>query len=158
MRPTRARELAVVGVLAALATWALLNPLYASLPPLPWTFVPALLIAAAAEAWAGWDLHRRIVHHKGDKPAPPLFVAKMVVLAKASSQTAVLLAGIAIGFVIYLSDMVSASIPRRDIITAAIGFGAALVLLAAALYLEWCCRVPRAPDRDEDDNEPAARS
>jgi hypothetical protein len=141
-------------VLAALVTWALLGVLYNQLPPLGWTGVPALLIAAGAEAWTGRDLRARIQGRPGAKPAPPLFVARMVTLAKASSLAAALLAGVSAGFAIYLSGMLSAPTPRNDMVTASISFGSSLVLLAAALYLEYCCRVPRRPDRDRDD-EPA---
>ena len=154
MRPTRARALFLTGVLAAAVTWALLTVVYSKLPPLTWTGVPALLIAAGAEAWTGRDLRARIQGRPGAKPAPPLFVARMVALAKASSLAAALLAGVSAGFVIYLSGMLDATTPRNDMITAGVSFGSSLVLLAAALYLEYCCRVPRNPDRDRDD-EPA---
>jgi Protein of unknown function (DUF3180) len=154
VRPTRARALLLTGVLAAAVTWALLTVVYSKLPPLTWTGVPALLIAAGAEAWTGRDLRARIQGRPGAKPAPPLFVARMVALAKASSQAAALLGGVSAGFVIYLSGMLDATTPRNDMITAGVSFGSSLVLLAAALYLEYCCRVPRNPDRDRDD-EPA---
>jgi Protein of unknown function (DUF3180) len=154
VKPTRARTLLIVGVLAALLTWALLSVLYTRLPPLGWTGVPALLIAAGAEAWTGRDLRARIQGRPGAKPAPPLFVARMVALAKASSLAAALLAGLSAGFAIYLSTMLDAQTPRNDMVTAGVSFGSSLVLLAAALYLEYCCRVPRRPDRDRDD-EPA---
>ena len=154
MKPTRARALLLTGVLAAAVTWALLTVVYAKLPPLTWTGVPALLIAAGIEAWAGHDLRARIQGRPGTKPAPPLFVARIVALAKASSQVAALLGGVSVGFASYLSGMLDATTPRNDMITAGLSFGSSLVLLAAALYLEYCCRVPRNPDRDRDD-EPA---
>ena len=154
MKPTRARTLLLVCVAAAAVTWALLHGVYSNLPPLTWTGVPALLIAAAAEAWTGRDLRARITGRQGTKPAPPLFVARMVALAKASAYTAALLAGVAVGFAIYLSGMLDATTPRNDMITASVSFGSALVLLAAALFLEYCCRVPKNPDQDRDD-EPA---
>lgn len=157
MRPTRARTLLLVGVLAAAATWALLTAVYSKLPPLSWTGVPALLIAAGAEAYTGRDLRARIQGkpgRQGVKPAPPLFVARMVALAKASSLAAALFAGVSAGFAIYLSGMLDAPTPRSDMIAASVTFASSLVLLAAALYLEYCCRVPKRPDRDQDD-EPA---
>jgi hypothetical protein len=154
VRPTRARALLLTGVLATAVTWALLTVVYSKLPPLTWTGVPALLIAAGAEAWTGRDLRARIQGRPGSKPAPPLFVARMVALAKASSQAGALLAGVSAGFVIYLSGMLDATTPRNDMITAGTSFGSSLVLLAAALYLEYCCRVPLNPDRERDD-EPA---
>jgi Protein of unknown function (DUF3180) len=154
MKPTRVRTLVLVLVLAAAVTWALLYAVYASLPPLTWTGVPALLIAAGVEAWAGRDLRARIQGKQGTRPAPPLFVARIVALAKASSQTAALLAGICAGFMVYLSGMASAPTPRADLIDASLSFGACLVLLAAALFLEYCCRVPRDPESDDDNAPP----
>ncbi len=154
MKPTRTRTLLLILVIAAAVTWALLNAVYTSLPPLTWTGVPALLIAAGVEAWAGRDLRARIQGKRGARPAPPLFVARIVALAKASSQTAALLAGICAGFMIYLSGMTNAPTPRADLVDASLSFGACLVLLAAALFLEYCCRVPGNPEDDDDEVPP----
>jgi hypothetical protein len=154
VKPTRPRTLLLVVILAAAVTWALLHAVYASLPPLTWTGVPALLIAAGVEAWAGRDLRARIQGKPGTRPAPPLFVARIVALAKATSQTAALLAGVCAGFMIYLAGMASAPTPRGDLVDASLSFGACLVLLAAALFLEHCCRVPKDPDSDADDVPP----
>jgi uncharacterized membrane protein YfcA len=154
MRPTRVSTLTLVAVICALLSWLLLRSFYERLPPLPWTGVPALLVAAAAEAWTGRDLRARIAGRRGLKPAAPLFVSRMVALAKASSLAASAIAGLAAGFVIYLSGSLSATVPRQDAVTAALTFAASVVLACAALYLEYCCRVPNAPDRDKND-EPA---
>jgi hypothetical protein len=153
VRPTRPRTLLLIVVLAAAVCWAVLHAAYDSLPPLTWTGVPALLIAAGIEAWAGRDLRNRIQGRRGARPAPPLFVARIVALAKASSQVAALLAGAAAGFMIYLSGMATAPTPRADLVDASLSFGASLVLMAAALFLEFCCRVPEDPDGDRDRHE-----
>jgi hypothetical protein len=157
MRPTRVSTLALVAVICALVSWLGLRLVYERLPPLPWTGVPALLVAAAVEAWTGWDLRARIAGRRGLKPAAPLFVSRMVALAKASSLAASAIAGLAAGFVIYLSGSLSATVPRQDAVTAALTFAAAVLLACAALFLEYCCRVPNAPDRDKND-EPAPLS
>jgi Protein of unknown function (DUF3180) len=154
VKPTRLRTLLIVAVIAAAVTWALLNAVYASLPPLTWTLVPALLIAAGAEAWIGRDLRARIQGRRPGRPAPPLFVARTVALAKASSQAAALLGGVSAGFMIYLSGMASAPTPRADLVDASLSLAACLVLLAAALFLEYCCRVPRNPGSDNDSVPP----
>ena len=165
MKPTRVSTLVVVAVICAAVSWLLLRSVYQHLPPLPWTGVPALLIAAVAEAWTGRDLRARIAARRGSgqgtrrglKPAPPLFVSRMVALAKASSLAAAIIAGVAAGFDIYLSGFLTASLPRQDAVTAAATFAAAVVLGAAALYLENSCRVPDAPDRDQPDEAPSSR-
>jgi hypothetical protein len=172
VKPTRVSTLAAVAVVSAALGWLLLRTLYAKLPPLPWTGVPALLIAALAEAWTGRDLKARIMGRRGSgqgmgrgsgqgagrggqgtdrglKPVAPLFVTRMVALAKATSLAAAIIAGFAAGFDIYLSGSLSASVPRQDALTAVITFAAAVVLACAALYLENCCRVPEDPDRDQ---------
>lgn len=158
MRPTRPRTLLAVGVICAVIAWAVLQGIYASLPPLSWTGVPALLIAAGIEAWAGRDVKARIAGREGYKPAPSLFVARLVVLAKASAYAASVLAGLSIGFVIYLARLLQAATPRSDMITAGVTFGSSLVLLAAALYLESCCRVPKDPGRDDEPSPPPPQS
>lgn len=151
MKPTSARLLLLTAVVCAAITWGVLHAIYADLPPLAWTGVPALLIAAAAEAWAGRDLKARIAGRDGYKPAPPLFAARMVVLAKATAYAAVVVGGIAIGFVIYLFGLLQAATPRTDMITAGVTFASSMVLLVAALYLENSCRIPKDDDRDRDD-------
>ena len=155
MRPTRVSTLVIVAVVCAVATWLALRTVYQRLPPLPWTGVPALLVAAAAEAWTGRDLKARIAGRPGLKPAAPLFVSRMVALAKASSVAAAIIVGVAAGFDIYLSGSLSATIPREDALTAVITFAAAVVLACAALFLEYCCRVPG--DRDQDRESAAQR-
>jgi hypothetical protein len=181
VKPTRVSTLAVVAVLCAALGWLLLRSLYSRLPPLPWTGVPALLIAALAEAWTGRDLKARIAARRGSgqgtgrgsgqgtgrgsgpgtgrglKPVPPMFVSRMVALAKASSLAAAIIAGLAAGFDIYLSGSLSASVPRQDALTAVVTFAAAVVLACAALYLENCCRVPADPDRDEREAPASSR-
>ena len=161
MKPTRISTLVIIAVVCAAAGWVLLRAVYAKLPPLPWTGVPALLLAAAAEAWTGRDIKARIAARRGSgqgagrrpdrdlKPAAPLFVSRMVALAKASSLAAAIIAGFTAGFGIYLSGSLSASVPRQDALTAVVTFAAAVVLACAALYLENCCRVPEDQDRDE---------
>jgi hypothetical protein len=157
--PTRPRFLLLIALTCGAVTWAVLHLTYTRLPPLTWSFVPALLIAAGAEAWAGRDLHARITGERSPggpqrEPAPPLFVARMLVLAKASSQVAAIFGGVAIGFMIYVSTMLEASTPRADMVTSGLTFAAALLLAVAALWLEYCCRVPKPPGgghhRDKD--------
>ena len=107
MKPTRISTLVIIAVVCAVAGWLLLRAVYAKLPPLPWTGVPALLIAAVAEAWMGRDIKARIAAghgvgprasqgaprgsgqgtgpgqgaRRGPTPIDPLFVSRMVALA-----------------------------------------------------------------------------
>jgi hypothetical protein len=160
VKPTRISTLAIIAVVCAAAGWLLLRAVYAKLPPLPWTGVPALLIAAVAEAWTGRDLKARISARRGSgegagrglKPVAPLFVSRMVALAKASSVAAAIIAGFTAGFDFYLAGSLNASTPRQDALTAVITFVAAVLLGWAALYLENSCRVPEDPDAPQPDH------
>jgi Protein of unknown function (DUF3180) len=164
VKPTRISTLVIIAVVCAAAGWLLLRAVYAKLPPLPWTGVPALLIAAVAEAWLGRDLKARIAGGRGarrggergarsgPKPVEPLFVSRMVALAKASSVAAAIIAGFAAGFDLYLAGSLTASTPRQDALTAVITFVAAILLACAALYLEYCCRVPGDPEEPQPDH------
>jgi len=182
VKPTRISTLVIIAVVCAAVGWLILRAVYAKLPPLPWTGVPALLIAAAAEAWMGRDLKARIAGRRGSglearrgsgqgargsggagrgggrgarsgpKPVEPLFVSRMVALAKASSVAAAIIAGFAAGFDFYLAGSLTASTPRQDALTAAITFVAAVLLACAALYLEYCCRVPGDPGEPQPDH------
>ena len=177
MKPTRVSTLVIIAAVCAAAGWVLLRAVYAKLPPLPWTGVPALLIAAAAEAWTGRDLRARIAGspRRGSgqgvprgsgqgargggqgasrdlKPPAPLFVSRMVALAKASAVAAAIIAGFAAGFDFYLAGSLTASVPREDALTAVITFVAAVLLGCAALYLENSCRVPEDPGAPEPDH------
>jgi Protein of unknown function (DUF3180) len=153
VKPTRISTLVIIAVVCAAAGWLLLRAVYAKLPPLPWTGVPALLIAAVAEAWTGRDLKARISgRRQGLKPVAPLFVTRMVALAKATSVAAAIIAGFTAGFDFYLAGSLNASTPREDALTAVITFAAAVVLVCAALYLENSCRVPEDPDAPQPDH------
>jgi uncharacterized protein DUF3180 len=153
VKPTRISTLVIIAVVCAAAGWLLLRSVYSKLPPLPWTGVPALLIAAVAEAWTGRDLKARISgRRQGLKPVAPLFVTRMVALAKATSVAAAIIAGFTAGFDVYLAGSLNASTPREDALTAVITFAAAVVLACAALYLENSCRVPEDPDAAQADH------
>jgi hypothetical protein len=73
----------------------------------------------------------------------------MAALAKASSMGAAAFGGIAAGLFAYTAGFLNMTVPRGDAINAGMTAAAAGVLVAAALYLERCCRTP---SRDDDDD------
>jgi hypothetical protein len=138
------RTLAVAAAVCAVAMWLVLHKLYTSLPPLPWTTVPALVLLAVAEAISGWSVRARL-RGRGT-PIPPIAVARMAALAKASSLAAALIGGLAAGFLIYVLGSLGKSAYRSDAFASGATLGAAILLIAAALYLEYGCRVPTDQD------------
>ncbi|MBV9794951.1 MAG: DUF3180 domain-containing protein [Actinobacteria bacterium] len=146
MTPTRLRTLLLITVAVAAVSWLLLRTVYSSLPSFPWTMLPALVIAGGGEAITARGLRARILGQPGTKPVPPLQVARMVALAKASSLAAALIGGVAAGFAAAAAGSLPAHAAGHDVFVATCTFGGAVLLAAAALYLEYCCRVPDDPD------------
>lgn len=145
MTPTRMRTLAVAAAVCAVAMWLVLRLVYTSLPPLPWTTVPALVLLAIAEAISGRSVRARL-RGRGT-PIPPIAVARMAALAKASSLAAALIGGLAAGFLIYVLGSVGKSAYRSDAFASGATLGGAILLIAAALYLENGCRVRNGGDQ-----------
>jgi len=155
MQPTKIRTLALAALVSAVLAWLLLRLAYASLPPLPWTGVPALLLLAIAEAVSGRNVRARLRGGGGTKIAP-IAVARMAALAKATSLAAAIVGGLAAGFLVYVLGSLDKPAFRTDAVTAGVTLGSAMVLMAAALYLEQGCRVPTRKDEDENAGEPPA--
>jgi uncharacterized membrane protein len=144
--PTGWRVPAVLIAVGALLGVLLTNAL-PYLPLLPWSAIPTLLLLALAEGFTAGRTRRRIRRVPGTEPMEPLSAARLVALAKASALFASLAAGFFLGIAFAVSDTLELPSPREVFFTA-LGTGvSAVALLAAALYLEYACRVPE----DEDD-------
>jgi Protein of unknown function (DUF3180) len=145
--------LIAVAVAVGAITWAALDFTYASLPPMPWTAVPTLLLLGLGEVATGVNIAARIARKPDTKPVEPLVVVRMAALAKASAHAAAVLVGVFGGFVGYLGPSLDKPTPRSDFFVSVGTFLAALVLVGAALFLEYACRVPKGPE-DEDARRP----
>jgi Protein of unknown function (DUF3180) len=154
VQPTKPWTLAAIVVISAAVAWLVVRLTFASLAPLPWTAVPALLLLAIGEFGFARNLGPRLHGRPGAKPIQPMAVPRVVALAKASSATAAAIGGLSLGFLIYTLPSLSRPVPGHDAIAAAITSLAALALLLAALYLERTCRAPKPPE-DEDDDLPS---
>jgi hypothetical protein len=148
MTPTRPWTLLVVTAVCALAAWLIVRATFSSLPTLPWTAAPAMLLLAAAEVVSGRNLRARIRGRRDGRPLAPIAVVRMAALAKASSVGAAAFGGLAAGFFIYTLGLLSVTVPRNDAINAGATVAAAAILVAAALYLERSCRAP-SPNGDD---------
>jgi hypothetical protein len=155
---TRPGTLAAVFAICAILAWLVTKATFDNLPLLPISAVPALGALAIAEALVARHIRNRITRRRGPdtKPVAPIAVARLVALAKASSAAAAALGGLSAGYLIYVLGSLDKSIPARDARVAGATVAAALALVAAALYLERCCRAPRPPD-DEDSGEQRSR-
>lgn len=152
MTPTRPATLVVLGALCAALAWLTVSETFASLPPLPWTAVPALALLAVGEVVAARNLRARMEGRRPGKPLDPIAIARMAALAKASSAAGVALGGLAAGFGAYVAGQLDKDVPRGDALAAGGTVLAAAALTAAALYLERCCRSRPPRDRGESNH------
>ncbi|HXB48134.1 MAG TPA: DUF3180 domain-containing protein [Streptosporangiaceae bacterium] len=155
MQLTRPGTLAAVFAVCAIVGWLAVRATFQNLPLLPVTAIPALGALAIAEAFVGRHVRNRLTGRRGtDKPLAPIAVARLVALAKASSAAAAALGGLAGGYLIFVLGSLDKTIPARDARVAGATVAAAIALIAAALYLERCCRAPKPPDDSDDDSQP----
>ncbi|GAA5196953.1 DUF3180 domain-containing protein [Rugosimonospora acidiphila] len=151
LRPTNPASLVVVGLAAAALGWVVLARFYGDIPSIPW--LPAFTVFALAicEALLARSTKARIDRRPGTAPVQALAVARYVVLAKASSLAGSIFAGFYAGLLIWLlAQRTRLSAAASDIAPTAGGLVAALALIAAALWLERACRVPKRPDEEEE--------
>jgi hypothetical protein len=145
VKPTKVRNLVLTALICAVGMWLVLGQVYTALPPLPWSGVPALALLAIAEALTGRNVRARLAGR--GTPIHPIAVARMAALAKATSLAAALIGGLAAGFLIYVARSLDKSAYRSDALVSGATLAVAVLLIAAALYLEYGCRVP--PSQDE---------
>jgi hypothetical protein len=149
LAPTRLRDLAGYAAGAALVVWLVLRQWYGELPRLTWFLPLSLALLALAEVIAAGQLRARIRRRPGAAPVQPLVAARSLALAKASAVVGAVMTGVWAGLLVYV-------LPRLDFLAAAagdartgtVGVAAALSLVGAALWLEYCCRTPTPPDSD----------
>jgi hypothetical protein len=171
LTPIRRRDLVVLVVGLAAATWLLVRAFYQQLPPLDWWLPTPLAVLAVAEALAARTLRSRLAElrearaalTRADAPPPtklvrpvePLLVARLAVLAQASAYVGSVFAGIWIGVLLHVAPAVNRlQAAGSDTVTASLGVVASAGLVAAGLWLESICRVPP----HEDGPSPGARA
>ena len=143
MRPTRLRELALVAAAAGVLGYFLVAWTYRSLPQLPRTAPVSLFLVALVELQTASITRRRLRGLQGTQPIAPLVVARLVVLAKASSVAGAVFVGLWAGtFGYVVSRIGDVGTAADDALTAGLGVAAASALVVAALMLERVCRVP----------------
>jgi hypothetical protein len=112
------------------------------------------VLIAVVEAVFGYSLRARIAHRPGTRPVAPLTAARAVALAKASSLLGAIMFGAWLAVVAYaLPQRDEFAAAGSDTTTAVIGAICSAALIAAGLWLEYCCRTPGKPDEPLDDEE-----
>jgi Protein of unknown function (DUF3180) len=163
MNPVRRRDLVVLALGFAVASWLLVRTWYGELPPLEWWLPVPLAVLALAEALGARTLRARLAalrearagrNRVGATPRPesvrpvePMLVARLAVLAQASAYVGAVLTGVWAGVLAHVAPAVRRlQAAGGDTVAAALGIACSIALVAAALWLESVCRVP--PEED----------
>jgi Protein of unknown function (DUF3180) len=170
LRPVRRRDLAVVAVGLAVATWLLMRALYGAIPPLHWWLSVPLGLLAVAEALGARTLRIRLKAERDARagrspqgaamvrPVEPLLVARIAVLAQASAYVGAALTGVWAGVLAHVAPSVGRlEAAAGDTVSSVIGVVLSAGLVAVALWLESVCRVPPGED-DDRRSGPAVRA
>lgn len=154
MGPTRRRDLIVAVVGTAVVSYLLVRVVYRWFPPITgWTGVSLLGVAVAVAGW-GFYIRARIRDGEigvGRGRLHPLAVARSVLIAKASAWMGSVVLGWWLAVVAYLLPRRSAlRVAAEDTAGAVVAGLCALALVAAALWLQHCCRSPDDPPDNAD--------
>lgn len=146
MHFTRPRDLVFAGLIGLVLGYLLFQLFYGSLPQLPLFAGVTFAVLALVELVLAFAIRSRIRH---GRVTTAIGIARSVALAKASSLAGGVMTGVWLAALIYV-------FPRRDELAtgvgdtraAVVGAVCSAVLVAAALWLEHCCRTPRDQDRE----------
>jgi hypothetical protein len=154
------RDLVVLAVGLAVATWLLVRAWYGDLPALDWWLPTPLAVLAVAEALGARTLKARLAALRSaraasSRPAPgappagpvrpvePMLVARLAVLAQASAYVGAVFLGVWTGVFVHVGPAVGRlEAASGDAVASVIGMVSSAALVAAALWLESVCRVP----------------
>lgn len=148
MRPTRLPVLVGTAAATAVLAWVLARVAYPALSPLPWVTGATPVLLAAAELITAGMLRARLRGAPGTRPVHPIDVARIAALAKASSVGGAVVVGAYSGVAAAAAGArARLAVAGDDLLAAALGAGAGLLLVVAALLLERVCRVPTGRER-----------
>jgi hypothetical protein len=144
MKPTRPSVLVATALLVGVVSWLVVQHEFDALPKLPLLGSLTLAVLAVAEVYLGFAVRARL-RRPGDHPIEPLLVARLAVLAKASSHAGAVVVGVYGGLFVYTVTNLGHPTFTADSRASGISAIVALVLIAGALFLEFGCRVPPPP-------------
>jgi hypothetical protein len=173
MTPVKRRDLVVLTLGLAVASWLVVDAVYGSLPDLRWWLPAPIGVLAVAEALGTRTLRARLAELRSARsagrrraqddtraperePAPlarpvePMLVARLAVLAQASAYVGAVFLGVWLGVSAFVAPQVGRlQAAGGDLVAAVVGVVCSAGLIAAALWLESACRVPPGGDDEE---------
>jgi DMSO reductase anchor subunit len=149
MKPTGWRELFSTAVVVGVVVYLIVRASYGLMPALPLFAGVTLLVLAIVESVMGYSLKARIEGRHG-QPVQPLVAARAVALAKASALAGAVMVGVWAGLLGYLLPRLHQfAAAAQDAPGAVLGLVCAVALVAAAMYLQYCCRTPSDSDTQD---------
>lgn len=155
--PTRVRDLTAIAVVVAIVAWILVRYNYGSLPPMPLLAGLVLYILAALEAVIAFIVRARVASRdvgRARGQLHPLTAARVFALAKSSAILGAIAVGVWAGLLVFLWTRHDLAAAQHDRPGAIVGLVGGIVLVAAALWLEYCCRAPDDPTDDAVEGHP----
>jgi NADH:ubiquinone oxidoreductase subunit 5 (subunit L)/multisubunit Na+/H+ antiporter MnhA subunit len=167
VKPTRPSVLIAAFLLAGAVAAAVVQLTYDSLPALPHGPVIIVVAVAVAELLLAWTTRNRLRAMREEdaekrreqahvKPIEPMLVARLAALARASSLTGALVGGVWTAVLVVLFWHRSVDAVNADRRLSAFGIASSVLLVGAALWLEWVCRAPPPPEQREQTHAHAA--
>jgi hypothetical protein len=148
-----------VAAVTAAVSFLFIRRYFGDLPDVTWLAGLTMAGLAVVEGIAARTTKARVERRPRAGALNPLLVARLAVLAKASSLAGAIFAGAYGGVAAWaLGERDRLTVAAQNFPPAVAGLVGALALIAAALVLERACRVPEPPDDQEGDagNGPAA--
>ena len=152
--PTRLRDLAVIAVFVGVLAWILVRYNYNDLPPLPLLAGLVLYVLAVLEIVIAFVVRARVDSRQVGRARGqlhPLTAARVLALAKASAILGAIAVGVWAGLLLFLWSQHDVTAATHDRPGAIIGLIGGVLLVGAALWLEYCCRAPDDPTEDSID-------
>lgn len=149
MKPTRARLLVVIAVIAAALGWAVAtvaDSIASRYLPVPWSAAAAVWLLAVALGMWTWLARPRLLRKPRTQPLSPFVAARTAALALAASRVGAGVTGAYAGIgIVFVSELQIPAAQHGAWITGVTALGG-LALVAVGLYLEHLCRI-----RGDDD-------
>ena len=152
--PTKVRDLLLIAAFAGAVLWILIRYNYGDFPSLPWPAGLILYVLAVLEVVIAFLVRSRVGDGRigpGPGQLHPINVARSVALAKASAILGAIALGGWAGMLVFLLNHRHLDAAVADIPAAIVGGIGGLLLVGAALWLEYCCRAPDDPDPEQTD-------
>lgn len=146
MTPTRLPVLFALALLTGFLGYLAIEVRTGDLLSLPWLAPGVAALMAVFELILAKVVRDKVRGRSRGKPMHPLQVARAAVLAKASSTTGALLAGMYAGLGIWFLKHDQLRVASDNAVVAGVSVAASVFLAVAALLLERSCRTPPPPD------------